>query len=406
MTTNLLPDSWSHLDTGELRILLDERIGGPGQYDDRTTNPDTLYLPLGGDSCRVALRFRNGRIAVITPGPAFDAGEWERVAAEVEGSLLVGPRKVGRDISFSSFRVSGSWQGAQSGVQILPPPENAPRAPFELAEHPFILEFPIQGCDRWRITNHRRMREHRKLTLLFNVLLTGRTNLQPRRTERFWAEVGLDGPSDIRFVQPFYFADFGEAVADTLSPPAANRLPEVDPDEYYTRLGHVGQDLRVPANFDASICRYLDLSPDRRAKFDRAMFWLDMASREWAVSVSSSFAALVSAVESLTDRGVAHRAYCDQCQGYCQHEVPGATERFRAFFEQYAPGTGLRKRRNAMYALRSGILHGSTLMQLDQDLAFGWDPPYWDERELHEELWGLVRVALRNWLVALPTPSH
>jgi hypothetical protein len=51
-----------------------------------------------------------------------------------------------------------------------------------------------------------------------------------------------------------------------------------------------------------------------------------------------------------------------------------------------------------MYSLRSGILHGSGLMQLDQDLAFGWDPAWWNERELHDELWGLTRVAVRSWL--------
>ncbi len=37
-------------------------------------------------------------------------------------------------------------------------------------------------------------------------------------------------------------------------------------------------------------------------------------------------------------------------------------------------------------------------MRLDQDLAFGWDPPWWDEYELHGDLWSLTRVALRNWL--------
>jgi hypothetical protein len=40
-------------------------------------------------------------------------------------------------------------------------------------------------------------------------------------------------------------------------------------------------------------------------------------------------------------------------------------------------------------------------MQLDEDLAFGWDPPWQDEQELNRELWGLTRVALRNWLKPL-----
>jgi hypothetical protein len=34
------------------------------------------------------------------------------------------------------------------------------------------------------------------------------------------------------------------------------------------------------------------------AEFNRAAFWLDMASRQWTVSTSASFAALVSTVEA------------------------------------------------------------------------------------------------------------
>jgi hypothetical protein len=156
--------------------------------------------------------------------------------------------------------------------------------------------------------------------------------------------------------------------------------------------------LRVPADLDQSLCSYAALSAGNRAKFDRATFWMDMASRQWNISVSASFAALVSAIESLTVRGNRHQFTCPICGGECQHEVPGATERFRAFFEEYAPGAALRSRRTDMYSLRSGILHGSELMQLDQDLAFGWDPPWWNEYELQRELWDLTRVAVRNWL--------
>lgn len=56
-----------------------------------------------------------------------------------------------------------------------------------------------------------------------------------------------------------------------------------------------------------------------------------------------------------------------------------------------------------MYAMHSGILHGSKLMQLDQNRAFGWDPPWRNEWELHAELWNLLRIAARNWLRSPPT---
>src|SRR5258707_10742096 len=51
-----------------------------------------------------------------------------------------------------------------------------------------------------------------------------------------------------------------------------------------------------------------------------------------------------------------------------------------------------------LFRSRSKILHGSDLMQLDQGRAFGWDPPWWSEREMNWELWGLMRTAARNWL--------
>jgi len=380
MTTNLLQRGWADLDPAELRFILLERIGKPGQYDGRDSNPNTFYLPLAGSSCRIKLTFSDSKqIVAIEPGPAFDAAQWEKVVADVECS---GPIKVGRDCSFSSFRVAGSWRGKRSGIQILPPPADAPRAPSEMAEHPFILEYPVKVSDLWPITNFRRMREHRQLTFLLNVLLAGSTTIQPRRSRNLWALVHEEGvvSGEAKWVQEFYFANFGEAVRDELSPPAAASLEEVDPETYYATVGHDGRGLRVPADLDDSICCYMRLSKANREKFGRAGFWMSMARGQWTVSFSASFASLAIAIESLGERSLR------------------PTVRFRNFIEQYAPGASLENRRNEMYALRSDILHGSGLMEMDQDAHFGWAPPEQKERDLMNELWGLTRVAMRNWL--------
>jgi hypothetical protein len=58
-----------------------------------------------------------------------------------------------------------------------------------MAEHPFILEFPVKVSSQWPIANHRRLRNHRFLTLLLNILLAGRTCVQPRRYRHLWATV-------------------------------------------------------------------------------------------------------------------------------------------------------------------------------------------------------------------------
>lgn len=380
MTTNLLQTGWTDLDSAELRLILLEYIGKPGQYDGRDSDPNTFYLPLAGSSCRIKLTFSsNKQIVAIEPGPAFDATQWKQIVEEVERT---GPHKVGRDCSFSSYRVGGSWRGKRSGVQILPPPADAPVAPVEMAEHPFILEYPMRVSDLWQITNFRRRREHRQLTLLLNVLLAGGTTFQPSRARHLWAivlENGV-GAQQVKWVQEFYLANFGELVQDELSPPAAEALEEVDPETYYATVGHDGRGLRIPADLDDSICCYLGLSRANRDKFLRAGFWMDMASRQWTVSFSASFASLAIAVESLGER------------------ASRPTARFQNFIERYAPGASLENRRTEMYVLRSDILHGTGLMEMDQDTHFSWAPPEQKEEDLMRELWGLTRIAMRNWL--------
>jgi hypothetical protein len=275
MVANLLREDWANLNSAELRLLLDARIGHPGQYDGKSTNK--IFLPLAGSSCRVGLTFRGKDIVAIEPGPGFDADEWKRISEEIDTSIKAGPIKTGREYSFSSFRVSGSWRGRNSHVQILPPPDDAPDAEEEMAEHPFILEFPIMESNLWPITNHRRIREHRKITLLLNVLLAGHTTFQAQRAEHFWASIRYTDRHEIKWVQRFYFAKLGSAVIDDLSPIATELLEEMEPEEYYSRVGHDGRGLRVPADLDDSISLYQNLPSTQRDQFDRAAFWLEMA---------------------------------------------------------------------------------------------------------------------------------
>ena len=101
MPESLLRDTWAGLDQADLSLLLGERIGHPGQFDGRA---DVLYLPLAREKCRVSLKFSGAEIVAIEPGAAFDRAEWDRICVEVEESVLKGLQKVGREISFNTFR--------------------------------------------------------------------------------------------------------------------------------------------------------------------------------------------------------------------------------------------------------------------------------------------------------------
>jgi hypothetical protein len=406
---NLFKPEWSVLESDDLRVLLEHRIGGPGQS---SGEPDDhrFYLPLAGNACRVVIRFKGTTISALEPGAAFDAAQWSEISATVDALLHTEPDKIGRDIAFSAFRVTGWWRGERSGVQILPPPDDAPAVPRDMGQHPFILEFPMHSDSDWRVMNLRRRREHRRLTLLLNVLLRGRVNCETRQVEQAWAVLAVrpdgslsiepqpDGALRSAWLQLSYITHIGQVIVDADSQPTGEAMAVLEPEPYHARVGHDGGALDVPADLDDLICRYCNLPLEHRARFDRALFWLDLATRQWPDSMSASFASLMSAIESLTVRGATHKVHCSECGEERPHDVPGPTALFREFFETYAPGASQKKRRAEMYDLRSGISHGTKLIAFDEGRAWGWDPPWANQAELHGELWTLTRVAMRNYL--------
>ncbi len=188
-------------------------------------------------------------------------------------------------------------------------------------------------------------------------------------------------------------------ITDALSAPAATQLDELDPEAYDKMLGNDGMGLRVPADLDETICLYEGLSSSNREKFDRAAFWFSTSSRMWDISMSAAFAALVSAIESLTATGNVHDFTCPICGLPTNHRVPGPTKLFRNFLATYAPSASLAKERDDMYDLRSNLVHGGHVVELDREIPFmGWTPPGFNERQKYSDLWGLTRAALRNWL--------
>ena len=70
--------------------------------------------------------------------------------------------------------------------------------------------------------------------------------------------------------------------------PSGEPLEVIDPDAYYKLRGLDGKGLRVPADLDEAICAYQKLGREHRERFDRALFWMDLASEQWTTSMSSS----------------------------------------------------------------------------------------------------------------------
>src|SRR5205814_10494075 len=142
---------------------------------------------------------------------------------------MAGQMSATASVQRSGHRVKGSWRGEHSGVQILPPPADAPSAPLEQADHPFILEFPLMVSSVDALTNYRRSRKHRDLTLLLNVLLIGGGKSMEFRPSSSWGHEGADFSQKLKWVTQGFFAPLGGYLIVQCSLPPDHQLVELAP---------------------------------------------------------------------------------------------------------------------------------------------------------------------------------
>ena len=118
--------------------------------------------------------------------------------------------------------------------------------------------------------------------------------------------------------------------------PQAKSLRSSNPKSISQRSGTMGRGCAWPPTSTKQFVR-ISASMKRTAtnSTERPSGWT-WRPVNGGISASSSFASLVTACEALTERGSTHRVHCEQCDADSTHEVPGATERFRTFFEIFA----------------------------------------------------------------------
>ena len=138
--------------------------------------------------------------------------------------------KVGRDYSFSSLRVLGSWHGERCGVQFF---HRQMTHLLPMSKWLSILSFLNSQLrratfGRLPITGGCRSIAGSRFSSMF--YLPDARVCNPADRNIFWALVPCDHDHaqhasrtdcEIKWVQQFFFAKLGEAVIDELSPPAA-----------------------------------------------------------------------------------------------------------------------------------------------------------------------------------------
>ena len=396
MPENLLPDLLlPNVDHLELLTVIQQHY-----RSSRSTTDDDVVYP-NADPYALKIRHKDGRITMIEPGPVFSVQELEALQEKVRTQLVESPgTAVEVCIMFSSSPVKGSFTHPSGRVQILPAPPQAPRPPVLYADHPFVLEFPIRQSHNGFITTQRRTRGVLEWTWILNVLLRANIKSIGPRSGHMWALClqGREGPptqAQVQWAQEYYMIDSFKLVQDEFTKTSPLLIPEMHHGEYYAARYIVSDDLVIPDSLSGLLDRVANLSADDHRRFMRATQWMYVANAVWDHHVSSSYIALVAAIESLAHRSTSSKP----CQTCGKDTSPGPTQRFQDFIEEHAPTPGAAENKKWLYHMRSDLVHGLYLLQFDESV-FGLPltTTYLEQSGAYTDLYQIVRLVLVNWL--------
>jgi hypothetical protein len=338
------------------------------------------------------------RIRAIRGMPAFDQSEADFLRSRIEAELV---RDAGKQIQttilFTHVPVDGQYHAPREAFRILPAPPRAPRPPYALGHHPFLLQFPVTASADTLTTMHRSWQRASEWMWLLSVLLAQKV-FEPGRSRHLWAIVS-DGQAEPRQFEPRWVQEF-YAIPDWQLPASygdsdAPPLVQIPSRDFYRRVGiRAGEPLTIPDSFSADIESFLGLSPDHRGQFLRAAQWKAAAANVWESHISSWYMALVAAIEALTISDETPDP-CPTCDRDRNHRP---TKNFKDFLTRYAPGSGTRTELDVLYGVRSALAHGSGTLRHDSPMGGGLLAFGGHEREAMDRLSAAVSLAMVNWL--------
>jgi len=346
----------------------------------------------------------NGRIVQITRGSKLSNRDLDVLLEQIAADLL--DKRIaeyGIEILFAHRPVAGSFRSAVIPLQISPPPDDAPRAPWLHADHPFTLTYPLRACRTPQIRMRRRYKNAVEWAWVLNGLLRGSIKYHGPRPRNMWAIKSGAANEGCFWAQEFYIVEGREAFAAALNDPGTP-LPVVAADVYFGDLRKRASawlsfdTFTVPDNLDTILGAFVGLKGPMRRQFMQAAATIYVAARVWEVSVSAHLVACVQAIESLIERPAATTFL-----RFWRKRPPGLVKQFRDFCEQFGEGAEIDpKTLDTLYDVRSALVHGRYLFELD---SAPWGGVASSVARSHEHdaffsALSLAKTVLRNWLLA------
>jgi hypothetical protein len=148
---------------------------------------DKILFPAFHDY-RLQLKMRHGQIKKISASESLSEQELNELLEQVEADLKDSRiAEYGAEILFARRPVTGAFRFTSIPMQILPPPPEAPLPPNMSADHPFVLEYPLQCSQTPQVRYLRRRKNAVEWAWVLNALLYGSIKYSGSRTRQMWA---------------------------------------------------------------------------------------------------------------------------------------------------------------------------------------------------------------------------
>lgn len=363
-------------DERDIPLLL-AGVAGGGQ---RTTKSGiTEFLTAGPrQSIFARVSYKNGLISCLHPGPGLAAPRAQddfiaqaRIdAAQTHGSL------VSTRVLFAEIPLKGAFRWRDK-FRISPCPRTARvgrgldwfaahRFPLGSSSHlgppfPFVLEVRTFRSPNAILETNRIFRDLDTYQYLLTLLLHGRIRYAHHAAERQWISVKRRNRIEYHLLHAGFDSGLNGHAEDFAQRRMRSAPLYVGPD-YYNHLWGRDEQLQMPDTIERDLMSYHALPGDLRCKFNRACYWYSLAV-QFNKEPSLSTVAFASAIECLLPRPSK-----SQCLSCGKPAGAGPTKHFMDHLKRYGVlPPSLISRRDAIYGVRSALVHGSHTKRTDDD---------------------------------------
>ncbi len=373
-----------------------QRVGKSGVTEYFTTSPEQSIL--------ARLRYKNGSIDRLQPGPDLSPPRAQDdfiARASLDAAQTHGTFVSSRTL-FAAIPVKGSYCW-RDRFRISPSPRTARvgrgldwfsghKLPLETASHlgppfPFILEVRAFRSPNPLLETNRTLRNLDTYQHLLTLLLHGRLRYAHHATERQWTSVKRRNRIEYHLLYPGFDSGL-DGRTDDFARRRMPTAPTYEGPDYYNHSWGRDDQLQVPDTIDSDLRTYHALPTDSLRSFNRACYWYSLAV-QLRNEPSLSTVAFATAVECLLPRP--SKLSCLSCG---KPTGSGPTKFFTEHLRKYGVlPPSLASRRDAIYGVRSALVHGSHAKRTDEDF-FGQGDSFVDPMLMEI----IVQRSLLGWL--------